>query len=282
MVTPRTPVERLLIVNAGAGSVTDEVRNRLAQEFPDYEVVDFPPDEDFVQSLAAKGAVVVACGGDGTIGAVARALAGTNHAFGVLAMGTFNNFARSLNLPTDLEEAIQVIKTGRPRACTIGRINGEEFLEAAAIGFFGETIALGETAKDLHWGDLRERLRSVARARRFRFRTEGDVAVRGEAVSIVIANTPSIGALVPVGDTSPEEPHLELIITRGSRLAMVGRLLAGLLRRSPSRAPETHRIRRLRIITWPTMTVHADVSEAGRTPATVEAVAGGLKVILPA
>lgn len=282
MVNTRAPIEKLLIVNPGAGSVDDGVMERLREEFPDYEVVPFPPEDDFVRTLAKEGALVIACGGDGTIAAVARALAGTAHSFGILALGTFNNFARSLNLPTDIEEAIQVIKTGRPTPCTIGRINGEEFLEAAAIGVFGETLALGESAKDLHFGDLRDRLRSVARSRRFRFRTEGDVALRGEAVSLIVANTPSIGALVPVGETSPEEPHLELIVTRGrSRLALLANVVRSVLRRRPPPDVESHTVRRLRIVTNPRMTVHADVAEAGRTPADVETVAGGLRVILP-
>ena len=282
MVKTRAPIEKLLIVNPGAGSVDDHVMERLREEFPDYEVVAFPPEDDFVRTLAKEGALVIACGGDGTIAAVARALAGTAHSFGILAMGTFNNFARSLGLPTDFEEAIQVIKTGRPTPCTIGRINGEEFLEAAAIGVFGETLALGETAKDLHFGDVRERLRSVARARRFRFRTDGDVTLAGEAVSLILANTPSIGALVPVGQTSPEEPHLELIVTRGrSRLALLATVARAVLRRRPPPDVESHQVRRLRIVTTPRMTVHADVTEAGRTPAEVETVAGGLRVILP-
>lgn len=283
MVNTGGPFEKLLIVNPGAGAVDDGKMQRLKEEFADYELVAFPPADDFVRTLAEDGALVVACGGDGTIAAVARALAGTAHSFGILALGTFNNFARSLGLPTDFEAAIEVVKTGRPRPCTIGRINGEEFLEAAALGVFGETLALGETAKDLHFGDLRDRLRSVARARRFHFRVEGDVELRGEAVSIIVANTPSIGALLPVGETSPEEPRLELIVTRGrSRLALLANVVRGVLRRRPPPTVESHRIRRARIVTTPRMTVYADVTAVGGTPADVETVVGGLRVILPA
>ena len=38
---------------------------------------------------------------------------------------------------------------GQRRAITIGRVNGHIFLEACAIGLFGETIALGDSAKDM-------------------------------------------------------------------------------------------------------------------------------------
>lgn len=276
-----TEGDRLLIVNPGAGGVDDELLERLRREFPEHKVVQFPPEAGFAEKLR-KGSLVVACGGDGTIAAVARALAGTGHAFGILAMGTFNNFARSLNLPTDIDEAIKVVKTGRPRPVTLGRINGEEFLEAAAVGFFGDTIALGEAAKDLHYGEVLQRLREAALSRGFHFRVSGDVSLKGTAVSLIVANTPSIGALVPVGESTPEEPYLELLVNRGrSRLALVTGFLLALVRRRPPATVESYRIRRVEITTEPPMNIHADAAEAGVTPARAEAWPGGLRVILP-
>lgn len=283
MVKDRALTRRMLILNPGAGSVTDEVRKRLAEEFSDFQLVEFPPSDGWVGELDPEDALVVACGGDGTIAAVARALAGTRHSFGILAMGTFNNFARALGLPTDFEDAVRVIKEGRPRDCTLGSVNGEEFLEAAAIGLFGQSIALGETAKDWHFGELGGHLREMAATRGFHFRVEGDVALAGTAVSLIIANTPSTGARVPVSDTSPEEPALELSIHRGaSRLAFVWRILGAVLRRQPPAEFETHKVRSVRIVTSPPMKVYADASEVGETPAEVKALRGGLRVILPA
>lgn len=274
--------ERVLIVNPGAGGVDAELRSRLEREFAGYSVLEFPPESGFAHRLP-EGSTVVACGGDGTVAAVARALAGTGHAFGILPMGTFNNFARSLDLPDDLERAIEVVKTGVARPVTLGRVNGREFLEAAAIGFFGDTIALGEAAKDLRYGELLERLRAAAGSRDFRFWVTGDVTLRGRATSIVAANTPSIGARLPVADSTPEEADLELAVNRGhSRLALAGRVLGALVRRRPPAAVETHRVRRVELVTDPPMTVHADAAEAGTTPATIEAWPRGLTVILPA
>lgn len=273
--------DRLLIVNPGAGSVDGTLMERLRSEFAGYRELEFPPDRDLLQKLRPNS-VVVACGGDGTISAVARALAGTGHAFGILAMGTFNNFARGLGLPTEIEDAIAVIKTGEARPVTLGRANGAEFLEAASIGFFGDTIALGEAAKDLHYGEVLERARTAALSRGFKFRVSGDLELRGTAVSIIAANTPSIGALVPVGESTPEEPYLELVVNRGrSRLAMAGSFLAALVRRRPPSAVETYRVRRVEVATEPPMTVYADASEAGRTPLRLEAWPAGLMVILP-
>ncbi len=282
MVTGGRAPTKLVIVNSGAGAVSNEGKDRLRQAFSDAQIVEFPPDPEVMERLADEGATVIACGGDGTISAVAKMLAGTNHVLGILPLGTFNNFASALGIPAGLDAAIDVLKTGRPAPCTLGCVNGFMFLEAAAVGFFGDMIALGEAAKDLHFGDLAERLMAVVEERRFRFKIDGDVRLRGEAVSILVSNTPSIGARLPVGGASPENPYLEMVINRGGRLSIIGRLLAALMRRRPARGSEHYRIRRLRIETDPPLTVHADVTEAGRTPADVAALAGGLRVILPA
>ena len=82
--------------------------------------------------------LVVAGGGDGTLNAVASALAGTEASFGILPVGTLNHFARDLNLPLDLEVAAEVILTGGPRRVDVGEVNGRVFLNNAIIGLYPE------------------------------------------------------------------------------------------------------------------------------------------------
>ena len=56
-----------------------------------------------VQDALAQGfRMVVVCGGDGTISAVARSLAGTRATLGITPIGTQNNIALSLNIPDDI------------------------------------------------------------------------------------------------------------------------------------------------------------------------------------
>ena len=60
---------------------------------------------------AAEGgySMVIAGGGDGTVGATAKGLVGTECPLGILPMGTYNNFARALGLPQDLRAACRVL-----------------------------------------------------------------------------------------------------------------------------------------------------------------------------
>ncbi|MEP7104762.1 MAG: diacylglycerol kinase family protein [Chloroflexota bacterium] len=282
MVTEGEKTDKLLVYSPNAGSVTDQVQKRLHEEFADFRFVEFPPPQDYRPMLTEK-ATVVACGGDGTIASVAKVLAGTQHVYGILAMGTFNNFARALKLPTEFEAALNVVKTGRSRRCTLGKANDEEFLEAAAIGVFGSAIKLGEAAKDLHYGDALANLRAMASESDFAYDITGDVHLEGRATSIIVANTPSIGALIPVGETTPHEHTLELIVTHGrSRLGFFARLLAAILRRRQPAAFESYKIDQIRIETTPPVSVHADTADLGKTPVDISTLPGGLHIILPA
>jgi diacylglycerol kinase family enzyme len=277
------PITRLLIVSTGAGSVTDEVQAKLARAFPDFRMVEFNPRQDFTGMITPRATVIVA-GGDGTIGFVARALAGSKRRLGILSLGTFNNFARGLGLPEDVDKAIKVIRQGKARPVTLGEVDGMPFLEAAAIGFFGDAIALGDKAKEGELGKVTKDLRAVAGASPFEYQISGDLEGHGRALSLVFSNTPSIGARVPVGDKTPTAPFLELSVRVGaSRADVVGRVLAStLLDKHVDDEGMGFHFRSITVHTKPRISVYGDNLRAGRTPVTIRANPGALRVILPA
>jgi diacylglycerol kinase (ATP) len=271
-------------MSGGAGSMTPAVATKLRKAFADHLVIDFDPTQDFEELITPDARVVVA-GGDGTIGFVVRKLADTPHPLGILSLGTFNNFARALKLPVSLAGAIRVMKEGRAREITLGRVNGTVFLEAAAVGLFGETIALGEAAKDRVWGNMATEMRRVMKAKPFRYELSGDIEGSGSAMSLVFTNTESIGAQMPVGESSPSDPYLELSIHAGeSRTDIVGRVMASsILKKTNDRDKgQVFRFRKLQVTTRPMARVYADNARIGRTPASVTAEVSALKVILPA
>src|ERR1700687_6058850 len=119
----------LLILSSKAGSMTPEVEAKLRKAFATSLIVEFDPKMD-IEKLVGPTAMIMVAGGDGSIGWVVRRLADTSHPLGILSMGTFNNFAKSLHLPTTVDAAIRVIKNGKPHPITLGRLNGKIFLEA--------------------------------------------------------------------------------------------------------------------------------------------------------
>ena len=263
--------------------MTPEVEAKLRSAFSDYTIIEFDPKADFVKTLAPR-ANVIAAGGDGTIGFVARKLADTSHAMGIISLGTFNNFARALGMPKEVDEAIAIIRNGKAYPVTLGRVDKQPFLEAAAIGLFGEAIALGEAAKDMTFGELKDHFKAVADSPPFHYKITGDIEAEGDALSLVFANTPSIGAQLPVGDSLPTDRNLELSIRVGeSKGDLVGRLLASTFLGKHHEEEGGKKFRRIHLQTTPEVNVYADNQETGKigsTPAEIVAEEGGLNVIL--
>jgi diacylglycerol kinase family enzyme len=272
----------LLILSSRAGSMTPQVEAKLRKAFAGSLIVEFDPKID-LETLVAPTATIIVAGGDGTIGWVVRRLADTKHPLGILSMGTFNNFAKSLHLPTTVDAAIRVIKTGKPRPITLGRLNGKIFLEAAAIGLFGETIAAGESAKDRAFGAFADDLKHIAEARPFTYELTGDIKGSGTAMSLVFTNTTSIGSQMPVSDKTPEDPYLELSVHAGAtRRDIVKRVIARVVlsKHREKGLGQVFKFRKLVVTTKPKVRVYADNAQLGRTPATVTAELSALHVIL--
>jgi YegS/Rv2252/BmrU family lipid kinase len=80
--------------------------------------------------------LVIAAGGDGTVGAIAGELAGSQAALGILPLGTLNHFARDLGIPFAIGEAAKVIATGGMRRVDIAEVNGCAFVNNASIGLY--------------------------------------------------------------------------------------------------------------------------------------------------
>jgi diacylglycerol kinase family enzyme len=272
----------VVIFSSKAGSVTPEVEAKVREAFEDSLIVEFDPKMD-LEKLLTPAAKVVVAGGDGTVGWVVRHLVDTKHPLGIISLGTFNNFAKSLHLPTAVDAAIKVVKEGKAHPITLGRINGTVFLEAAAIGLFGETIAAGDAAKDLAFGAFADAARNVLTAKRFKYKLTGDITGDGSAMSLVFTNTKSIGSQMPVSDKTPEDPFIELSVQAGStRTDIVRRILARVvLSKSEEDAGQLFRFHKLQVTTKPRARVYADNVRVGFTPASITAELSALKVILP-
>ncbi|OLT14392.1 hypothetical protein BJF78_02850 [Pseudonocardia sp. CNS-139] len=103
--------------------------------------VDDPGTGQARRAVERGADVVLACGGDGTVRAVAEALAGTGVAMGLVPAGTGNLLARTVGTPDGVAAAARVALTGDDRKIDVGRVavdDGEDehvFLVMAGTGF---------------------------------------------------------------------------------------------------------------------------------------------------
>ena len=79
--------------------------------------------------------ICVAVGGDGTVNEVARSLAHSETALGIIPCGSGNGLARHLCLPMDMKHALQVINAGKTDYFDYGVINDQPFFCTCGMGF---------------------------------------------------------------------------------------------------------------------------------------------------
>ncbi|MBY0294441.1 MAG: lipid kinase [Methylobacterium sp.] len=146
------PRRGLLVVNprARSGSLDlDEVRAVLRRG--GIEPIDpASPDRDckvLIREAQETCDLVILGGGDGTLNAAAQALAEGSLPLGILPLGTANDLARSLGLPSDPVAAAEVITRVPARPVDLGCVNGHYFFNVASVGFSADLA--GELTSDL-------------------------------------------------------------------------------------------------------------------------------------
>ena len=152
-----------IVMNAGSGKrdvaqTPEQVRSALKNcgiEF-DMRVVKSGAEiaSTAQQALEDGCRTIVAAGGDGTISAVASVLQGSDATMGILPLGTFNYFARSLDIPVDIPAAVRLLAEGVSRPVRIASINDRIFLNNASLGAYP---AILKTREDIYrkWGRSR-------------------------------------------------------------------------------------------------------------------------------
>ena len=98
--------------------------------------------EALARDAATAGAdVVVAVGGDGTVHEVVNGLDGSDVAFGIIPIGTANDFARQTGIPLDVDHAMDVILQREARCIDTATLNGRRFLNVSSGGVGAEATA---------------------------------------------------------------------------------------------------------------------------------------------
>ncbi|MPL70130.1 Diacylglycerol kinase [bioreactor metagenome] len=79
--------------------------------------------------------IVVAVGGDGSINDCVRGLIGTNVTLGIIPAGSGNGLARTLNIPLNMEAAIEVLNKRQTKVIDTIKVNNKIYASIAGIGF---------------------------------------------------------------------------------------------------------------------------------------------------
>ncbi len=123
--------------------------------------------EEALEKASRRGDLdaILAGGGDGTISAAAGICWREGMPLGVVPAGTMNLFARSLHLPLDLHEVLEVLASGRIKNADIATANGRAYVHQFSVGLHARMVRL-RNAHDFssRWGKMRASIGAAVEA----------------------------------------------------------------------------------------------------------------------
>jgi YegS/Rv2252/BmrU family lipid kinase len=250
------------------------------------------PDRDLVRTMreaVREGApMVIVGGGDGSLSCTVDEVVDRDCVFALLPLGTANSFARTLEIPVDLDGAIKTIATGKRRRIDVGAIDGDYFANASSIGLspmIGETIPHNLKRYLGRPGYLLWSLWCLARFHSFRLTVEGPHGSETlRALEVRIANGCFHGGIKVVEDATVDNGEIIVEAVSGRARTTLAlnwlRLLLGLPKKE--REVRQFRGRSLRLITDPPLPISIDGEVLARTPATASIAERAIEVVVPA
>lgn len=285
----------LLIVNPSAGGgrtgrLLSRVRSALDSHRLEHRVrltTDLPHARRLAAEAVTGGEVAVAFGGDGLVGAVAGALAGTDGVLGILPGGRGNDLARVLGIGQDPEAACAVLAAGRERPLDLGEVNGRFFVGIASCGFDSEANRIANQT-NLVRGNLvyvYGALAALARWRPAHFTLELDgEPLQMSGYTVAAANSRAYGGGMLMAPAAALDDGLLDVVTvsdipRRRFLARLPQVFKGAHVGNPE--VSVHRAAEVHIEADRPFTLYADGDPIAELPATIRARHAAVRVLAP-
>jgi len=293
------------IVNPAAGRGRARARlahvlDALATADLDLELVLSADAADLValaRRAFGRGRAVVACGGDGTVCALAGVAADDGGVLGIVPLGSGNDFARQLEIPRgDLDAAIEVLRTGRVVPTDLGRAHTADgvttwFTTVANTGF--DAVA-NAWANEITWTSgtplyVLATLRTLAAYSPTPVRvTVDDTTIETEAWLVAVGNTRTYASgmmITPAADV--HDGLLDVCVVGPVSRTDFLRTFPSVFKGTHVEHPEVHTARGTHVAVEaleaaPAVDLWASGEHAGALPARLEPVADALGVVVPA
>lgn len=283
----------LMICNPGSRSgsaAVDSLRERLsALGGVEFRKPNSPNEvPELIRQYGSQVERIVLGGGDGTINLALDALIEVDRPLGILPMGTANDLARSLNLPDNLERALDVIVLGHSQRIDVARANDVSFVNAIGMGLGPRMTREMDSDEKARFGVLAY-LMGIARAlrgqRHFQARIDFDGKTREyTCLQITVANGIHYGGGMTIADDAKlDDGRLDVLVVRyQGYLSLLGNAFR--LRSGDMRASGTmhhFRGREVSITTQPGQDVTADGEFLTETPVECNVYPKCLEVFTP-
>jgi YegS/Rv2252/BmrU family lipid kinase len=243
--------------------------------------------ERALQAVEANEVPVV-ISGDGLVGAIGGAMAGSETPLGIIPGGRGNDLARVLGIPDDPLAAVALLAAGESRRIDVGEANGKRFLGIVSVGFDSECNRLANEVtiirSNLVYVYSLFRTLLPWRPARFTIRSESE-RIRTSGYSISVANNSTFGGGMRIAPQAELDDGLLDVITVGE----VGKLrfVANLRKVFNGTHIDDEQVRmfrtsRVEITASRPFPVYADGEHLTELPVSVRVLPRALSVLAPA
>ena len=171
-----------------------------------YEVTAYPtqaPADGYekVKCVAQEYDLIVACGGDGTLSEVVKALMkqAKKIPLGYIPAGSTNDFATSMGIPTKMTDAAAAIMNGVRFDYDIGEFNGQYYVYVAAFGAFTDVpYVTSQNLKNTlgHAAYIIEGIKRLTKITSHKMVVKhDDEVIEGNFILGLVTNTVSVGGM---------------------------------------------------------------------------------------
>jgi diacylglycerol kinase (ATP) len=215
----------LFVVNPGSGSHDTDYSALINEFFSSrnllFEIYELPKDcelDDIKATIKSiKPTKVIAVGGDGTLKLVAECLLNTTIPIGLVPAGSANGMARELGIPTDPQDAFELILTGKPKSIHVVIVNGELCIHLADIGYNAYVVKrFDDLTQRGMWGYAKAAWYAFWRRHKMEvtFKTD-DEEIKSSAAMVVIANATMYGTGIKINpDGLLDDDFFEVILIK--------------------------------------------------------------------
>ena len=193
--------------------------------------------------MLAEGAeLVFVWGGDGMVQRSIDRLAGSGVTLAIIPAGTANLFASSLEIPSDIEQAVEIGLNGRDRKLDVGKINGERFAVMAGAGLDAHMIHDADGGLKDRFGRLAYIWTASKNLRAEPFKAPIDINdelwYKGSASCVLLGNVGSLfGGIEAFDNAKPDDGLLEVGVTNAEGLGQWARTVARTAVGTTSKSP---------------------------------------------
>lgn len=239
------------------------------------------------EAIKRKPNLIIVGGGDGTISSVVKFITYHNVVLGILPLGTVNSFARTLDIPLDLKEAVGVIASGRVVDVDLGKVGDNYFSNIVTLGVAAKVAGSITRRLKIYTGALAYGL--IGMIVLFSHRsfdctlTMNNKVFKFNTHQVVIANGRYFG-ITPIvqNATADDREIIVFVMDTSSRWQTLKLWIAFLLQKASAFSQfRFFRTREVILEATPPQYVEVDGEIITKTPVRVALVPGAMKVLVP-